>query len=111
MSPAFKFDDIGNYEITLIVKDSSNNSANDTLWLNVTHPDEIPQKPEIDSFEEWGWLIVMLFVIIIIILIGIMLYKRKKTKNEALEEENETEDDLENEVTFEEDIVEEQKDL
>jgi len=39
VNPSFKFEKVGNYLVTLFVKDPSNNSASDTMWVNVTGVD------------------------------------------------------------------------
>ncbi len=39
VGPSFKFEKIGNYEVTLTVKDPSDNSASDDMWVNVTGVD------------------------------------------------------------------------
>jgi len=39
VTPSFKFEKVGNYEITLTVEDPAGNSANDTMWVNVTSVD------------------------------------------------------------------------
>lgn len=36
VGPSFKFEKTGNYEVTLTVKDPSDNSASDDMWVNVT---------------------------------------------------------------------------
>lgn len=36
ITPSFLFEKVGNYEVTLSVKDPANNLATDTIWVNVT---------------------------------------------------------------------------
>jgi ABC-type transport system substrate-binding protein len=39
VNPSFQFEKVGNYEVTLTIKDAAGNSASDTMWVNVTAVD------------------------------------------------------------------------
>jgi hypothetical protein len=75
----FKFDLVGNYSVTLTVKDPTNNTANDTLWVNVSidgdsdndglpdpweytyfrnldqNASDDPDKDDLTNIEEYQW--------------------------------------------------------
>jgi len=52
LDPSFKFEKAGNYEVTLTVKDPSDNSASDTMWVNVSAATDSDNDGLPDSWEQ-----------------------------------------------------------
>jgi len=93
--PAFNFTKAGNYTVTLKVKDSANNEAFDTIWINVTSIGGIDDggddtKPGDDDSTGKGKttdytglfvtsLIITVLIIIILVLL-FLLFRKKKEK-------------------------------
>jgi PKD repeat protein len=72
-TPEFQFDIPGFYEITLEVTDTSGNTAEDTITIDVKATDS-DDEPNI-----WLWIILLIIIIVVVlILLFILMGKRKK---------------------------------
>ncbi|UCG70520.1 MAG: hypothetical protein JSV09_05760, partial [Thermoplasmata archaeon] len=78
IKPSIKFAENGTYEVILTVKDSSGNSASDTVMVTVNAPDS-GVAPEKDHEESSNlWLLIPILIVVIAILVFIILRKRQK---------------------------------
>ncbi|UCE38511.1 MAG: right-handed parallel beta-helix repeat-containing protein [Thermoplasmata archaeon] len=86
INPSYRFEEAGNYTVTLITRDAAGYTDSDTMAVTVVA--EPPQEDK-DEKEEQDFLwLILLIVIIIVVIIVIILLKRKKA--EPVESESET---------------------
>lgn len=76
VTPSYKFEMVGNYEVTLTVEDLAGNYAMDSMQVNV--------EPKMTFLETMWWILLIIIVAIIIFLIAFLLYKRKKLEGKKV---------------------------
>jgi predicted GH43/DUF377 family glycosyl hydrolase len=95
VSPSFKFEDAGTFDVTLTVKDIMGNTGSDTVKLDVTAPPTEENKPSVDL--PWLILIALLIVIVAALLVLYLRERRKGAPVVESEEEAEAEEEEEDE--------------
>ncbi len=87
---SYRFSDSGNYNITLVVKDSTGNTNSSSLFLNVL-PNSEPNSVEPEP-SGLAWWILPLILIILLLLIFLAVKRRKKKQPEDDPDDEEMEE-------------------
>ena len=114
---SFKFDEPGEYNITLLIIDEDGNSDIDKIKITVTEDED--DKDEPPPVEFWLYLGIVIIIIIVLLIVAMVLYRRKLQDDrdrEAFmgapiaEEEEEVEEEEAAEEEAEEPVEEEELD-
>jgi len=77
MSPACMFDELGQFEVNLTVRDRMGNAGYDTMIVTVT------TTKQDDFIGEYWWIISIIIIIVVIILVLFMLMRKRKPEVEG----------------------------
>jgi hypothetical protein len=77
IAPSYVFNEAGEYEVTLTVRDSAGNEGSDAMTVTVTSPGEQ------QGADYWWIIVIIVIIIVVVILILFLLMRRKKAAAET----------------------------